>query len=343
MPSPRTLLAVAALSALVVLPACSGGADDSGPESAGTLTLYSGRSEDLVQPLIDRFEEETGLAVEVRYGVTAEVAALLLEEGENTRADVFLSQDAGALGALSEAGMFDTLPSDVAEIVPAGFTSEDASWVGLTGRARVFVYDAGALDEADVPGGVDALTAPEWRGRVGIAPGNASFQAFVTAYRVLRGEDAAERWVEGMAANDPQIFDNNVAILTAVNDGALDVGLLNHYYWFRLAAEVGAEDMRAQLKFPDAGDPGSIVNVTGAGILAATDQDDNAIRLVEYLLSPGAQKYFADEVHEYPLADPAATPDGLPPIGELANPELDLGDLSSLSETQELLARYGLL
>jgi iron(III) transport system substrate-binding protein len=342
MPSLRLPVSVAALASVLVHSGC-GPSSGGGAAEGGALSLYSGRTEDLVQPLIDRFEEESGVEVEVRYGDTAEMAALLLEEGKNTPADVFLSQDAGALGALSEAGLLAGLPSDLAQTVPSGFTSTDDTGVGLTGRARVIAYDAERLSADEVPDSVDEFTSEEWAGRFGIAPGNASFQAFVTAYRVLRGEEAADRWAADIAANRPQIFDNNVAILTAVNDGVLEAGLLNHYYWFRLAAETGVDNMRAQLKFPDAGDPGSIVNVTGAGMLASSDRDDDALALIEYLLSDDAQQYFVDEVHEYPLVDGVAAPERLPSLESLLNPDLELADLASLSETQELLAKHGLL
>jgi iron(III) transport system substrate-binding protein len=341
MPSSRISAAAAAAASVLLLSACAPAAGGAG--ESGVLSLYSGRSEDLVQPLIDRFEQQSGVQVEVRYGETPEMAALLLEEGENSPADVFLSQDAGALGALSSEGLFEKLPAEVTEAVPAGFTSTDDHWVGITGRARVVAYDSERLDPDEVPDSVDAFTEPEWAGRFGIAPGNASFQAFVTAYRVLRGEEAADRWVAGIAANEPQIFDNNVAILRAVNDGALETGLLNHYYWFRLAAENGADNMRAQLAFPAVGDPGSIVNVTGAGMLAQTDRSDEALQLIEFLVSEEAQAYFVDEVHEYPLVAGVAAPDGLPALDSLVNPDLDLADLASLSETQELLAKHGLV
>ena len=313
------------------------------PAGEGELVLYSGRSESLMQPLIDAFETQSGIEVEVRYGNTPEMAALLLEEGQNSRAEVFLSQDAGALGALSDAGLFAPLPDGLGATVPDGLTSTDGSWLGVTGRARVIVYDGQLLDGVDVPTSVDALTEPEWRGRFGIAPGNASFQAFVTAYRVLKGEHAAERWVAGIVANDPQIFDNNAAILTAVNDGVLDVGLINHYYWFRLAAEIGADAMRAQLGFPEVGDPGSIVNVTGAGILARGTVDGDAEAFLEYLVSPEGQAYFVDEVHEYPLVPGVAAPEGLPTLESLVTSDFDLSDLASLARTQEMLAEYGLV
>ncbi|MBG6190428.1 iron(III) transport system substrate-binding protein [Arthrobacter sp. CAN_A212] len=312
-------------------------------ESDNTFTLYSGRDEDLIQPLIDQFEESSGIEVDVRYGNTAELGALLLEEGEQTPAQVFLSQDAGALGALSSAGLFTTLPEDVTATVPDGFTSTDDSWVGITGRARVIVYDGETLEADEVPATVDELTDPDWSGRVGFAPSNASFQAFVTAYRVLKGEEAADEWVAALAANEPQIFENNGAVLTAVNEGVVETGLINHYYWFRQATETGEENMRAQLSYPEAGDPGSIVNVTGAGILSNAGQDADALEFVEFLVSADAQQYFVEETFEYPLAEGVEAPEGLPALDSLVNPDLDLSDLESLEQTQELLSKHGLI
>lgn len=353
MPTANRFAALLIGTSVLALMGCGASAEPAaGPDDAATteemesdnsLTLYSGRDEGLIQPLIDMFEESSGIEVDVRYGNTAELGALLLEEGEQTPAQVFLSQDAGALGALSSAGLFTTLPEDITATVPDGFTSTDDSWVGVTGRARVIVYDGEELTAEEVPDSVDALTEPEWSGRVGIAPSNASFQAFITAYRVLNGEEAADEWVSALAANDPQIFENNGAVLAAVNDGVVDTGLINHYYWFRQAAETGEDNMRAQLSYPEVGDPGSIVNVTGAGILAGGAQDADALEFVEYLVSDEAQQYFVDETFEYPLAEGIEAPEGLPALDSLVNPELDLSDLESLEMTQELLSRHGLI
>lgn len=313
------------------------------PTADGTFTLYSGRDEALVQPLIDQFEAASGIEVEVRYGNTAELGALLLEEGGATPADVFLSQDAGALGALSEAGLFATLPDDIAGAVPAGFTSTDASWVGVTGRARVVVYDGDELTSDELPDTIGEYVTDEWAGRVGVAPGNASFQSFVTALRVLDGDDAATEWVTALAENDPQVFENNRAILGAVDEGVLDAGLINHYYWYASASEVGTENMRAQLKFLTAGDAGSIVNVTGAGILTAAAADADALEFVRFLVSPEAQAYFVEQTFEYPLLPGVDAPEGLPSLESLVNPELDLSDLDDLATTQRLLANAGLI
>ncbi|MGB3375117.1 MAG: extracellular solute-binding protein [Microbacterium sp.] len=338
-------MTVAALAA-ALLAGCSAPAPmplPDEPERDGEFTLYSGRNETLIQPLIERFEASTQISVDVRYGNTAELGALLLEEGDRTPAQVFLSQDAGALGALANAGLFAHLPSETTEQVAAGFTSTDGTWVGVTGRARVIVYDGEALAADRVPESVDAFTDPEWAGRFGIAPTNASFQAFVTAYRVLRGEDAADAWVAGIAANRPQIFANNGAVLTAVNDGVVATGLINHYYWYQLAAEIGADTMRAQLAYPQPGDPGSIVNVTGAGLLVGAVGDADALEFIEFLVSAEAQQYFVDETFEYPLVDGVAAPEGLPPLADLSNPDLDLADLDDLAVTQDLLAKHGLI
>ncbi len=313
------------------------------PVADGTFTLYSGRDEALVQPLIDRFTEETGIEVEVRYGNTAELGALLLEEGAASPAQVFLSQDAGALGALSKAGLFSTLPADLTDAVPAGFTSTDGSWVGITGRARVVVYDGERLTADELPDTVDGYVADEWTGRLAVAPTNASFQSFVTALRVLDGEDAAAAWVTALAGNSPQLFEGNTQILTAVNDGAVEAGLINHYYWYRAASEVGAENMRAQLKYLTAGDAGSIVNVTGAGILAGAAGDADALEFVRYLLSEAGQTYFVEQTFEYPLVPGVDAPEGLPSLESLLNPDLDLSDLDDLATTQQLLADAGLL
>ena len=349
MRTPLTLLALGATAAILLTgcstspePEAAGQASDA-LVSDGSFTLYSGRDEELVAPLIEMFEEDSGIDVDVRYGNTAELGALLLEEGDKTPAQVFLSQDAGALGALSNAGLFTVLPEDIATAVPAGYTSTDDSWVGVTGRARVIVYDSDQLTEADVPDTVDAFADPEWAGRFGIAPTNASFQAFITAYRVLNGEEAADEWVAAVAANNPQIFENNRAVLAAVEDGIIEAGLINHYYWFAQAAETGAENMSAQLSYPKAGDPGSIVNVTGAGILKPGATDADALEFVRYLVSAEAQRYFVDATFEYPLIDGVDAPEGLPDLQDLANPDLDLADLESLADTQDLLSRHGLI
>jgi len=311
-------------------------------ESDGKLTLYAGRDEALIAPLIEQFTEDTGIEVEARYGPSAELNALLLEEGEKTPAEVFLSQDAGALGSLANNDLVAKIPAELADSIPADYTSTDASWIGVTGRARVIAYDGKKFTEDEVPDTVDELTDATWKGKVGFPPGNASFQSFVTAYRVLEGEKAAASWVKGISENAPVLTEKNGATLDLVDAGQLDLALINHYYWYEKAAEVGADNMRAQLKFLPL-DPGGIVNVSGAAILKEAAGDPDALAFIEYLVSEKGQQYFVDKTFEYPLLPGIDAPKGLPTLDSLANTGFDLADLDSLEKTQELLAQYGLL
>lgn len=344
----RSSVALTAAAALVFAGCGDNGNDantstETNPDSnAGSLVVYSGRGEELVQPVIDQFEEATGIDVSVRYGDTGQLAAQLLEEGDRTQADVYFAQDGGALGALSKAEMLSELPDEVLEIVDPRFRAADGSWVGTSGRARVIVYDTDELDESDVPDSVFDLTDPEWSGRVGIAPGNASFEAFVTAIRVLHGDGAAQDWLAGMAANDVERFDNNRLILGAVNDGVIELGLINHYYWFEQVAELGLDAVPSRLKFLPGGDPGALVNIAGVGILESTDRRDAAVQFVEYLLGEEAQAYFAEETKEYPLLDGVPTAEDLPPLETLDAPAIDLSDLDSLEETLRMIEEAGL-
>ena len=314
------------------------------PAAGGdTLVIYSGRTENLVGPLIEQFKQASGLDVEVRYGNTAEMAATIMEEGANSPADVFFAQDAGALGALASAGRLLPLPDALLGRVPSRFRSPEGTWVGASGRARVLAYNTAQVAPAELPADVYGLTDPKWRGRVGWAPTNASFQAFITAMRQLDGEDAARKWLEDMIANDVQTYDNNTAIVTAVGAGEIDLGLVNHYYIFELRKEQGDDFPVENYFFPTAG-AGSIVNVAGAGIVNTTGHQAAAEQFVDYLLSQDAQQYFADETAEYPLTGDSVTVDPrLKPLDELTTPDLDLSRLEDLQGTLTLLQETGAL
>lgn len=334
---PRVPLMAAALALVAlspVLAACGSSAD---------LTIYSGRNEQLVGELITQLEERIGGTVEVRYGSSAELAAQLLEEGEATDADVFFSQDAGALGALGEAGRLDPLPATVLDAVPAEYRAADGGWVATSARSRVLFYDPRQVPEAELPAGLDALADPAWRGRLGYAPTNASWQAFVTGVRVLRGEDGARAWLEAFAANEPVRFENNIQILDAVNAGQIAVGLSNHYYWYERVAEVGEAAVPARVHYVPGGDPLGLVNVAGAGVLAGSPDAEKARQAVEFLVSDTAQQYFADVTAEYPVrAGVSSAVHDLPPLSDLQPPDIDLSDLESLQQTLALLQETGL-
>ncbi|MFK5690904.1 iron ABC transporter substrate-binding protein [Ornithinimicrobium sp. LYQ92] len=310
----------------------------------GTVTLYSGRNEDLVQPVIDQFTEATGIEVEVRYAGTAEMAAQLLEEGENSPAEAFLAQDAGALGAVAAGGLLQELPQETLDAVPETFRSADGTWVGLTGRSRVLVYNKDLVSEDELPASVDELTEPQWEGRVGLAPTNASFQAFITAMRVLEGDDAATSWMADMAANDPQLREGNGPIVADVEAGTMDAGLVNHYYLYEVAQEQGVEveDLGSALHFFSEGDTGALVNISGIGMVGE-QADGEAQLLIDHLLSTEGQTYFVEETSEYPMIEGLGAPEGLPALEELQTPEIDLNDLEDLQTTVQMITESGLL
>lgn len=314
---------------------------DAGEADEGPLVIYSGRSEDLVDPLIQQFEEATGIETEVRYDGSAAQAQLLLTEGDNSPAHIFFSQEAGALGLVGDAGMLAELPAETLSAVPETYVADDGTWVGVTGRARVVVYDSEQVSEDEAPDTAEAILDPQWSGQVGVAPGNASFLAFVTALRITEGDDGATAWLDGLAANEPVTFGGNGDILEAVNNGELQLGLINHYYWYAAASEQG-EDMRAQLKFGAPGDVAGLVNATGVGILTGADGRSDAQAFVDYLLSEEGQTYFVEETYEYPLVPGITGPEGVPPLDSLGGPDIDLSDLGTVDVSAGLIDAAGI-
>ncbi len=331
-----------ALGGLVVVVALAAAAAGCGGGSDDPLTVYSGREEELVAPLLEQFTEETGIDVEVRYGDSAELAATIAEEGENSPADVFFAQDPGSLGSVD--AQLAELPAETLERVDQQFRDADGRWVGTSGRSRVIAYNTDELSEDEVPDSVFDLTDPRWKGRIGIAPTNASFQAFVTAMRLSKGDEATRQWLVDLKKNDPKEYEKNVLIVEAVAAGEVDLGLVNHYYLYVVKEE--QPEAPVDNHFLEAGDPGALVSVAGAGMLASSDQADDAEQLVDFLLSDAGQRFYVDEAEEaeYPLVDGIDAKEGLPPLDELTGPDVELTAFGAeLESTIELLRETGYL
>lgn len=325
-------LLVVVLTLAVAATACS---------QADELTIYSGRSRDLVEPLLRRFSEETGIAIAVRYADSGDLALLLAEEGERSPADVFFSQSPGTVGFLAAKGLLAPLPEADLEKVDERFRSEDGRWIGVTARQRVLVYNAELVQQADLPDSVLELTDEEYRGRVAVAPSNASFQDFVTAMRQVRGDEETLSWLEGMADNESPVYANNNAIVEAVGRGEVPMGLVNHYYNERFLAEDPSLPSR-NYRFPD-GDLGSLVIESSVTVLASSEREDEAQRFVDYLLSEPSQRYFARETFEYPLVDGVEPATDLPSLSSLQSPDVDPDSLGpGFARTVELIERSGI-
>jgi iron(III) transport system substrate-binding protein len=346
----RTSLAAFAVLLVALLTAAGCGGGEPAPEEAaagragetgiaGSVTIYSGRNESLVRPLLERFLADTNVEVQVRYGETAELAATLLEEGDATPADVFISQDAAALGALADRGLFLPLPEDVLARVPRNMADPEGLWVGLSGRARTVVYNSERVQPEDLPKDLEEVADPRFRGRWGVAPLNGSFQAHMTVYRALNGPEALDELLASMAANEPQRYPKNSAIVEAVIAGEVDWGLVNHYYLWRALSE--APDAPAANFYMPAGDASGFVNLAGAGVLS---DNPAALELVRYLLADDAQRYFAQETFEYPLVEGIEPAVELLPLRELGTPEIDFREVSAqLEATLEAINQSGLV
>lgn len=335
--SPRRALviALAAITAVSALSSCS-----SDGSSQSSLVIYSGRSEEFIAPFFAEFTSKTGIKLDIRYGDSAALAAQILEEGENSPADLFISQDAGALGAVSAAGILTKLDPSLLEKVANNYRSPNLDWVGLTGRARVFAYSPERVDE--LPSSVDELTLPKWRGRLAIAPTNSSFQAFVTAMIQLRGEVATESWLRAIADNSPKYYEKNSLIVAAIDAGEVDAGLTNHYYIWEVEQELGRPIKVANAFFAP-GDVGNLINVSGAAILRTSPNQGRASELISYLLSIDTQKRFVTDTSEYSLVDPSLRPSEMVALSEIAAPTVELGMLAELERTQRILIRVGML
>lgn len=339
---PRAV-ALGCAAALTLLVGCIPGIPGS-PGATQTLTIYSSRTQSLVQPLLERFARETGTDIQVRYDSTAGVVSTVLEEGQNTPADVVYLAESSGLAALSERGLLVALPSTTTDKVDPRFRSAKGEWIGTSGRVKTIVYNTATIDpRRDLPASIMDFTDPKWRGgRIGWAPTQGEWQLTLTAIRLLRGEAAARQWLEGLKANQPRSYPNLISIVQAAADGEIDVGFVNHYYVPRLIAQRG-ERFGARNAYLGNGDPGALVDVAGVGILAASQRQDAARRFVDYLLAAEAQQYFAQETFEYPLSAGVQPVGDVPPLAQLNPPNVNPDQLADLQGTLRLLRETGVI
>ncbi|MDP7261426.1 MAG: iron ABC transporter substrate-binding protein [Dehalococcoidia bacterium] len=333
----RVIVSVALFTIVAVVAVACASYDSS---DSKVLVIYSGRSESLIAPLIADFEEVTGAKIQVNYGSTGPLAATLLEEGGRTPADVFFAQDPGGLGAVDS--LLAELSTDILDSVPVWARDPESKWVGTSGRARVIVYNTDMLTEADLPDSIEDFAKPEWKGRIGWPPTNGSLHAMITAMRQEWGQVRTKEWLEGIVANEPKIYAKNTPTVAAAGTGEIEVGFVNHYYLHRFIAEEG-ESFAARNYYTRAADPGSVVLVAGVGMLEDSDNKDLAEQFIKFLLSASGQQYFASQTYEFPLNENAKPNNMLPALADITKPSIDLGDLTDLEGTQDLLREVGAL
>jgi iron(III) transport system substrate-binding protein len=335
--------AVAALAALIAALAIVGGAATA-PSQTTSLTIYSGRDRVLVEPVFARFEQKTGIDLNIRYASSATLATALVEEGGNSPADVFWATEPGTLGLVAARGLLKKLPQATVAKVPARFSTRSKRWVGTSARSRVLVYNTQLLRSAQLPRTIWGLTHSRWKGKIGIAPTNGSFQAFLGAAIHLEGEARMRTWLRGIRNNEAKTYPNNTTTVQAVARGDVAVGLVNHYYLYNVLADTPGLPIRNH--WFQAGDPGSLVLAAGAGIVSASQKNAAAQRFVDFLHSRWAQRFIArgPGAAEYPVRKGVPTRPGLRPLAQVKGPKYSLGRLSAdLPRAVRLLLEVGFI
>lgn len=308
-----------------------------------SLVLYSGRSKSLVEPLVERFQKETGIKVQVRYAGTTQLALTIIQEGSRSPADVFWAQDTGALELLHEKGLFAALPASITDKQLPEFRSPDNSWVATSARGRTLAFSSVRLKKDQLPASVFDLTDPKWKGKIGWSPANASFQAFVTGMRAEVGEEKTREWLKGIIANEPKAYPRNGPILDGIASGEIDLGLINHYYLLKTKSQK-ADFPVDQATFASKGDIGNLLFVAGAGVLKSSKNQDTAQKFVDYLLSESSQRFFTTEVYEYPVLTGFEAGSSTMDVTHAreAAPKVPYSNLKDLDGTLKLLKELGL-
>ncbi len=312
--------------------------------NGSAVTVYSGRSEYLIGPVLDAFECETGTSVKTRWNNSTDLALQIDTEGDRTDADVFISRSPGPVGFLESKGLLTSMDSNVLGLVADEHRGANGTWIGFSGRKRVLVHNLDSVPPSELPTSVFELTEPEWRGRVAIPATNGSFLDWFTVFRDQYGDDVATQWLDDMVDNDARYYPNNVAIVEAASRGEIDVGLVNHYYNYRMAADAeasGSEHRAANYDLSDE-DIGSLLIISAATMTASVDDREAAQSFIAYLLSPPVQRYFTRNTYEYPLAGGVEPNPVLPPLSAMSIGSVDFDALGGGFEgSEDIIQRSG--
>ncbi|GLZ28549.1 iron ABC transporter substrate-binding protein [Lentzea sp. NBRC 105346] len=327
----------AAVSAVVLAAGCGNGAS-----GGDALTLYNAQHEDLMKAMVEGFTKETGIKVNLRSGKDFELANQIVQEGDASPADVFVTENSPAMSLVDAKGRFAKVDDATLAQVPGQYSPSSGNWVGFAARSTVFAYNSKQLTAEQLPKSIVDVAQPQWQGKIGVAAAGADFQAIVSAVLEVTGEDATKQWLAGLKRN-AKIYPGNIAVMKAVNSGEIQGGVIYHYYWYKDRAEASANSKDTELKFFTDGDPGAFVSVSGAGVVKASKKQADAQKLVKYLTSKGGQQILSDsKALEYAIAKDATPNSKLKPLNELKPPPIDVAKLNG-PKVVELMQQAGLI
>jgi iron(III) transport system substrate-binding protein len=333
----RSLVCILAASAGLLLSACGGSS------SGRSITLYNGQHEQTTAALVAAFEQQTHIQVNVRSGDEAELADQIMQEGSSSPADVFYTENTPVLEALRERGLLASVSASTLAAVPSRYDSAEGDWVGVSARVSVLVYNTSQVAPSQLPSSILELAQPRWKGKLGFAPSETDFQPLITAIVKRDGVAVAERWLKGLQAN-ARIYPDNETVVAQVNNGESALGPINHYYWFRLRAEVGDAGMHSALHYYAPDDPGDLVDVSGAAVLRSSSHQADAQTFLAFLVSHAGQEVIAhSHSYEYPLRPGVGPAPGLRPFAQLHPESLTPAQLGDGSQALALEQKLGLL
>ena len=323
-------------------PSASSAAAGTGAGDKPTLTLYNAQHEDLMKIMTAEFTKATGIKVAMRNGEDPEIALQIVQEGAKSPADVFVTENSPAMIMVDSKGLFAKVDDATLAQVPTDFVPANKGWVGFAGRSTVFVYTDAKVKPGALPASIMDLSGPTWKGRVGISPTGADFEAIVSAVLALKGEPATLAWLKGLKTN-AKVYSGNSAVLKAVNAGEVDSGVIYHYYWFKDQQESGANSKNVKQLYFKNQDPGAFLSISGAGVLKSSKHPAQAQQFVKWLNSPEGQKVLAgSKAMEYPIGIDAAADPKLTPLSQLSPPKVELSTLNG-PKVVEMMTEAGLL
>ena len=340
----RSLAAAStAILAALVLAGCAQGTGSGG--GAGTLTVYSGQHVQTTQALVAAFERESGISVSLRSDDEDVLADQIVTEGSHSPADVFYTENSPPLQYLASKGLLAPVDPSTLAATPSRFNSPDGTWVGVSARVSVMVYNTSQLTPAELPKSVMELADPKWAGRIGISGGETDFQPIVTSIARTYGEAAALRWLEAVKANaGGHAYPSAEAVTGGVNSGQVALGVINQYYWYRERAQVGPGGLHSAIAYFAPHDVGYVVNVSGAGILRSSQHQKAAQRFLAFLTSVQGQEILAhSDSYEYPIASGVTTARLETPFGMLEPNGITIAELGTGAEAIKLLQEAQLL
>lgn len=343
MPLNRRALATPLLALSLALAACGGGAEEEAFEAeSGALQIYSSQHRNVTEAWAEAFTAETGIETQVREGQDSSMGHMIVEEGEASPADVFLTENSPAMTVVERAGLLAPVAEETRAQVREGMAPSSGRWTPIAARSTVLVYNTEEIDEEELPASIMDLADPRWEGRWGAAPGGADFQAIVAGMLADRGETETRGWLEALA-DGAEVYQNNIATMTAVNAGEVPVGIMYHYYWYRDQAGDQENSADTALHYFGGEDPGAFVSLSAGGVLASSDMPEEAQLFLTYVTSPAGQQVLVDSGSmEYAVGVGVDSDPALPPLEELQAPSVDPSALSS-DEVIELMTDAGIL